>query len=214
MTPVFSARKKTLYGWKNGGKNFAVFCSGQGTNLQAIIDAVKNNRIKANLALVVCDNPKSRAITRSRRAGIETVLVGHGREDMEFEIQRHLERKNIRFIALAGFMRILSDKFVGKFKNRILNIHPALLPSFKGARAINDALRYGVKVTGCTVHFVTEEIDGGPIILQESCPVNDGDSAASILARVHKLEHKLYPRAINLIAEGKLKIAGRKVFIK
>ncbi len=198
--------------------NFAVFCSGQGTNLQAIIDAVKTKRIKAKLALVVSDNPGAFAIERAYRAKIETVVFDPKRfsskQEFESAIIRELSRKDIKLIALAGYMRILSDDFVRKYKNRIINIHPALLPAFKGGQAIKDALQYGVKVTGPTVHFVTQDVDSGPIILQEVCPIKEDDTEARLLARVHKLEHKLYPRAIDLFALGKLKVRGRKVLIK
>lgn len=198
--------------------NFAVFCSGQGTNLQAIIAAVRKKRIKARLALVVCDNPKAYAIKRARRAGIKTAVADPKRfptrERLEAEIIRHLNKNNIKLIALAGFMRVLSDRFVRKYKNRILNIHPALLPSFKGAHAIRDALRYGVKVTGPTVHFVTGDVDSGPIILQEVCEIKNNDKEKDLLARVHRLEHRIYPRAIDLFARGKLKVAGRRVIVK
>ena len=198
--------------------NFAVFCSGQGTNLQAIIDAAKKNRIKAKLALVVCDNPRAYALKRARRAGIEAAIVDPkrfpAREKLEAEIIRNLDKKGIKLIALAGFMRVLSDRFVKKYRNRILNIHPALLPSFKGAHAIRDTLRYGVKVTGPTVHFVTEDVDCGPIILQEACGIKEDDNEKSLLARVHKLEHKIYPKVIDLFARRRLRVAGRRVIIK
>lgn len=197
--------------------NIAVFCSGQGTNLQAVIDAVKKRRIKANLALVVCDNPKAYAIKRAQKARIEVAIVDPKefptREELEKEIIRHLKRKKIGLIALAGFMRVLGPQLLRKYKDRILNIHPALLPSFKGAHAIKDALSYGVKITGPTVHFVTEKVDSGPIILQAACPVRDGDTQESLLARVHKLEHKIYPKAIQLFAEGRLRLMGKKVKI-
>lgn len=198
--------------------NFAVFCSGQGTNLQAIIDAVRQKRLKARLALVVCDNPKAFAISRARRASIPAAVFDPkdfpSKKEMESAIIRELTAKGIRLIVLAGYMRILSDGFVRRYRNRIINIHPALLPAFKGGQAIKDAIQYGVKVTGPTVHFVTEEVDGGPIILQEACPVKDNDTEKTLLARVHKLEHKLYPEAIGLFARGKLTVRGRKVIVK
>jgi len=198
--------------------NFAVFCSGQGTNLQAIIDAVKKRRVRAKLALVVCDNPKALAIGRARRAGIETAVLDpknfSSKREHEAAVIRELEKKNIKLIALAGYMRILSDGFVRRYKNRILNIHPALLPAFKGGQAIKDALEYGVKVTGPTVHLVTEEVDGGPVVLQVVCPVKDNDNEKTLLARVHKLEHRIYPEAIDLFARGKLKVVGRRVTLK
>lgn len=198
--------------------NFAVFCSGHGTNLQAIIDAVKKRRIKARLSLVVCDNPKAYALRRARHAGIGVAIFDPkdfpSKKELESAVIRELNRKKIRLIALAGYMRILSDGFVRKYKNRIMNIHPALLPAFKGGQAIKDALKCGVKVTGATVHFVTEEVDGGPIILQAACPVKGNDNKKTLLARVHKLEHKIYPEAIELFARGKLKVAGRRVTVK
>ena len=190
----------TRYRGIGGGVNLAVFCSGQGTNLQAIIDAAKKRRISAKLALVVCDNPRAYAIERARRAGIPVVVLEpknfSSKKELETTIIRELNRKKIKLIALAGYMRILSDSFVRRYKNRIMNIHPALLPAFKGGQAIKDAIKYGVKVTGATVHFVTEEVDAGPIVLQAACPVRNNDSEKALLARVHKLEHKIYPEAI------------------
>ena len=198
--------------------NFAVFCSGQGTNLQAIIDAAKKRRISAKLALVVCDNPRAYAIERARGAGIPVAVFDPkdfaSKKELQAAVVRELNRKKIILIALAGYMRILSDNFVRKYRNRILNIHPALLPAFKGGQAIKDALKYGVKVTGVTVHFVTEEVDAGPIVLQAACPVKNNDDEKTLLARVHKLEHKIYPGAIELFARGKLKAAGRRVIVK
>ncbi len=208
----------TRYRGIGGGVNLAVFCSGQGTNLQAIIDAAKKRRISAKLALVVCDNPRAYAIERARRAGIPVVVLEpknfSSKKELETTIIRELNRKKIKLIALAGYMRILSDSFVRRYKNRIMNIHPALLPAFKGGQAIKDAIKYGVKVTGATVHFVTEEVDAGPIVLQAACPVRNNDSEKALLARVHKLEHKIYPEAIELFARGKLKAAGRRVIVK
>ncbi|MDD5073045.1 MAG: phosphoribosylglycinamide formyltransferase [Candidatus Omnitrophica bacterium] len=198
--------------------NFAVFCSGHGTNLQAVIDASKKRRISAKLALVVCDNPGAYAVKRAGRAGIPVAVFDPkgfaSKKELEAAVVRELNSKKIKLIALAGYMRILSDSFVKRYRNRILNIHPALLPAFKGGQAIKDAIKYGVKVTGATVHFVTEEVDAGPIVLQAACPVKNNDSEKTLLARVHKLEHKIYPEAIELFARGKLKAAGRRVIVK
>jgi phosphoribosylglycinamide formyltransferase-1 len=198
--------------------NFAVFCSGQGTNLQAMRDAARKKRLAAKPALVVCDNPRAYAVKRAKRAGIPAAVFDPkdfpSKKAFEAAIIRELERRGIKLIALAGYMRILSDGFVRKYRNRIINVHPALLPAFKGGQAIKDAIQYGVKVTGPTVHFVTEEVDAGPIILQDTCPVKDNDTEAELLARVHKLEHSIYPRAIDLFARGKLKLRGRKVIVK
>ena len=197
--------------------NIAVFASGRGTNFAAIVRAVKKGKIKANLALLVCDNPKAGALGRARRAGIKTALVRRedfaGKKDFENRIIQHLEENNIDLIVLAGFMRILGPEFVGRYKNKILNIHPALLPSFKGTEGIRDALLYGVKVTGSTVHFVDEEMDHGPIILQESVKLKENETQESLEAKIHKIEHRIYPEAIRLYAEGKIKIEGRKANI-
>lgn len=197
--------------------NIAVFASGRGTNFAAIIRAVKKGRVKANLSLLVCDNPQAAAVGRGRRAGIKVALVK--REDFatkkEFEtrIIQHLEENKIDLIVLAGFMRILSPEFVKRYQGRILNIHPALLPSFRGTQGIKDAFDYGVKVTGVTVHFVDEKMDHGPIILQKAVDIEEKDTLESLEARIHKTEHRLYPEAIRLYAEGRLKIEGRKVRI-
>ncbi|MFA4842866.1 MAG: phosphoribosylglycinamide formyltransferase [Candidatus Omnitrophota bacterium] len=198
-------------------KNVAVFCSGNGTNLQAIIDAAKRGYIRANLALVVCDNPGAYALERAKKANIEIFLLTKDgfkkREDYDKEIIKKLEEKKIDLVALAGFMRIMSPHFVSKYKNRILNIHPALLPSFKGTHGVKDALDYGVKITGPTVHFVNEGLDSGPIILQEAVEVKDGDTQETLAGRIHEKEHTIYPKAIKLLVEGKLKIEGRRVRI-
>lgn len=197
--------------------NIAVFASGRGTNFAAIIRAVKKGRVKANLSLLVCDNPQAAAVGRGRRAGIKVAQVE--REDFatkkEFEtrIIQHLEENKIDLIVLAGFMRILSPEFIKRYQGRILNIHPALLPSFKGTQGIKDAFDYGVKVTGVTVHFVDEKMDHGPIILQKAVDIEEKDTLESLEAKIHKTEHRLYPEAIRLYAEGRLKIEGRKVRI-
>lgn len=197
-------------------KNIAVFASGNGSNFQAIANAVKEGRIKAHLKLLVCDNPKAFVLERAKRAGLETFLIErqHYASKKEFEdaIVRNLKAKKIDLIVLAGFMRILSAQFIGEFKFRILNVHPALLPSFKGAHSIKDTFDYGVKITGATVHFVDGEVDHGPIILQEAVRVNPKDTLESLERRIHKVEHRIYPQAIQLFISGKLRIKGRKVY--
>jgi phosphoribosylglycinamide formyltransferase-1 len=193
----------------------AVFASGNGSNFGAIINAVKKGKIKADLSLLVCDNPSARAIWRAERAGIAVALVNRGdficKKDFEARIIRHLKEHKIDLIVLAGFMRILSPEFVRKYKGMILNIHPSILPSFKGGHGIKEALDYGVKVSGVTVHFVDEEMDHGPIILQQALKVEEGDTLESFEEKIHKLEHKLYPQAIKLFTESKLKTEGRRV---
>ncbi len=196
----------------------AVFASGRGSNFEAIIRAVSSGFLKKiKLSLLVCDNPAARALGIARRAGIRTLVVRREdfskRSEFEAEIIRHLERCGVELIVLAGFMRILSAEFVRRYRWRIMNIHPALLPAFKGAHAIREAFDSGVKLTGVTVHFVTEEMDSGPVILQEEVKVRDNDSAASLEKRIHRLEHKIYPLAIRLFLQGKLKIKGGKVRI-
>ena len=198
--------------------NIAVFVSGNGTNLQAIIDEISQGKIKAKIALVVSDNKDAYALTRAKKAGIETfVLSPKGfktREDYDKEVIKELERRNVGLVVLAGFMRLVSSYFIRQYKNKIFNIHPTLLPSFKGTHGIKDAFEYGMKSTGITVHFVDEELDHGPIILQETVKINENDTLETLEERIHKIEHKLYPEAIRLFTDGKLKIEGRKVRIK
>jgi len=197
--------------------NIAVFASGKGTNFSAIIKAVKKGKIKAKLALLVCDNPKAGAISRAKRSGVKVALIKRedfaDRKDFNDKIAQCLKEHKISLIVLAGFMRMISPALVASYKNRILNIHPALLPSFKGTEGIRDAFDYGVKITGVTVHLVDEKMDHGPIILQEAVKIEEKDTPVSLEEKIHKLEHKLYPEAIRLFTEGKLKVKARKVKI-
>lgn len=197
--------------------NIAVFCSGNGTNFQAIINKVKAGYIKANIALMVCDNPQAYALERARKAKVKTFLLtkdgNKNREEYDKAVIKKLEEENIDLVVLAGFMRLLSTYFVNKYRNRILNIHPALLPLFKGTHGIKDALDYGVKITGPTVHFVDEGLDAGPVIIQEAVKVKDDDTEETLAQRIHKKEHIIYPKAIKLFVEGRLEIKGRKVLV-
>ena len=197
--------------------NIAVFCSGSGTNLQAIIEAHKRGRIKADLKLVVSDVPDCFALTRAKKNGIKALVVERKnfnlKEDFEGEILKNLKKEKIELIVLAGYMRLLSPDFIRAYKDKILNIHPALLPSFKGTHGIKDAFEYGVKVTGLTVHFVTHDMDAGPIILQSPVMVKEDDTEEMLADAIHREEHKIYPEAIRLFVEGKLRIEGRKVVI-
>lgn len=199
-------------------KKFAVFVSGRGTNLQAIIDGVSSGEIPGEIVLVVSDNKDAFALERARRAGIETFCFNpkdyKKREDYEEILIQELEKRGAEFIVLAGFMRVLTPFFIRKYKNRILNIHPALLPSFPGSQGVRDALNYGVKVTGVTVHFVDEGVDAGPIILQSAENVKEGDTEETLFERLHKIEHRIYPQAIRLFIEGRLEVEGRRVKIK
>jgi phosphoribosylglycinamide formyltransferase-1 len=196
----------------------AVLCSGSGTNLQAILNAARSGRLPARVELVISDKAGARALARARRAGVDAVHVDPNRYPTRAAFERELirlcERHSVRLVCLAGFMRILSPVFVKRFRGRLLNVHPALLPSFPGAHAVRDALAWGVKVTGVTIHLVDEEVDHGPILLQEVVRIKAGDTEARVLQRVHRVEHRLYPRAIRLILEGRVKIVGRSVRLR
>ena len=197
--------------------NIAVFASGRGSNFSAIAKAVKKGKIKANLSLLLSDNPKAPVIGRAKRAGIKVALIKREdfstKDDFEARIIERLEENKIDLIVLAGFMRFLGLGLLKKYKGRIINIHPALLPSFKGTEGIKEAFNYGVKLTGVTVHFVDEEIDHGAIILQKAVRIEENDTLETLEAKIHKIEHLLYPEAIRLFTEGKLKLEGRKVGI-
>ena len=197
--------------------NFAVFASGHGSNLQAIIDAVKAKKIKAHLKLVFSDKPDAFALKRATKAKIPVLHLSikdyASRETFDAKVIEYLKHHNIDFVVLAGYMRLLSQVFIDAYPNKILNVHPALLPAFKGAHGIRDAFEYGAKVVGPTVHFVVEEMDAGAIILQEAVLVGPKDTEASLAAKIHRAEHKIFPKAIDLFARGKLKIVGRKVVI-
>ncbi|WP_196594909.1 phosphoribosylglycinamide formyltransferase [Pectinatus sottacetonis] len=195
-----------------------ILASGRGTNLQSIMDAIAEGQFSAEIGLVITDNPKAKALERAQMAGIANICVERKkfakREVFEQSLIAELRKHHVEHIVLAGFMRILSPVFIREYKNHILNIHPALLPSFPGAHAHRDVLAYGVKISGCTVHFVDEGMDSGPIIIQAAVPVMDDDTEDTLAARVLKQEHIIYPRAIALYLDGKLKIEGRRVFIK
>lgn len=195
--------------------NISVFVSGNGTNLQAIINAVRRGYIKAKIALVVSNNNEAYALERARRAGLETLAVDakdfKSKEDFDKEIAENLKKRGVELVALAGYMRLLTPYFIKKYRNRILNVHPALLPAFKGKNGVKDALDYGAKITGPTVHFVTEEIDGGPIISQTAVSIKDCDTEETLRERIHKKEHKIYTKAIKDFTEGKITVIGRKV---
>ena len=184
-------------------KQLAIFVSGSGTNMENILSHVRDGKIKAEAALVVSDNPEAYALKRAEKYNVECVIVERKRfdskESFETEIRRHLERKKINLILLAGFMRILSPDFVRAYQKRILNIHPALLPQFPGAHAIRNAWAAKVKKTGVTVHFVDEGVDSGPIILQREVEIKSGETLESLEKRIHAVEYELYPKAINWV---------------
>jgi len=196
---------------------FAVFISGYGSNLQAIIEAVKRGDIKAELALVVSSQGDAFGLKHAEKAGIKTVVFDPknytNRQSVDRDIVIHLKQEKIDFVVLAGYMRLLTPFFIKAYPLKILNIHPSLLPSFKGTQGIKDSFTYGVKVTGVTVHLVDEKMDHGPIIMQESFKMAEDDNLEILEKKIHKIEHRLYPKAIALFVDGRLKIKGRRVEI-
>lgn len=193
-----------------------VLASGRGTNLQSIIDHSEAGKIDADVVVVISDNKDAYALERARKHGIPAYFVdpsGKSREEHEKEIDEILRDHDVDLVVGAGYMRILSPWFIKRWYGRIINIHPALLPSFKGTDGQGDALRYGVKITGCTTHFMDEKVDHGPIILQAAVKVRDDDTRETLAERILKVEHQILPRTIQLFAEGRLKIEGRKVRI-
>lgn len=196
-----------------------ILCSGRGSNMQSILAAVESGEIKAKVGIVLTDKPEARALILARGNGIKAVCINRkectDQQEFEEKLVTELRAAGVTLVVLAGFMRILSPYFVGEYRHQILNIHPSLLPSFGGAHAHRDVLAYGTKVSGCTIHFVDEGMDHGPIILQDTVPVMDDDTEETLAARVLKKEHVLYPRAIQLYVDGKLEILDdRHVRIK
>lgn len=194
-----------------------VLVSGRGSNLQAVLDRIADGYLPLEIGVVISDKADAYALERAANVGIKTVVVARkecaSKEEFEDKIHAALVEAGCELVVLAGFMRILSGNFVSKWHNRIINIHPALLPSFPGLDGQGQALEYGVKFTGCTVHFVDEGTDTGPIILQKVVPVLDDDTHDTLAARILEQEHKAMPEALKLWAEGKLVIEGRKVKI-
>jgi len=193
-----------------------VLASGRGSNFQSIAEAVRKGEIDAEIAVLVCNVPGAGAIERARSLGVPCVVIDHvpygkDREAFERDVAAELTRRDVGLVVLAGFMRLLTPYFLRQFSNRILNIHPSLLPAFPGAHGIRDALDHGAKVTGLTIHLVDESLDGGPIVLQKAVPVEEGDSEERLAARVLEWEHVLYPLAVKLFAEGRLTVERRRV---
>jgi phosphoribosylglycinamide formyltransferase-1 len=198
--------------------NIGVLISGRGSNLQAIIDASEKGDIPAKVAVVVSNNPKAHGLERAKKHNIPTAVFDpkafSDKNIYELEIVKTLKKKKVELICLAGYMRIVGPVLLEHFYGKMINIHPSLLPSFPGLHAQKQALEHGAKVSGVTVHFVDEGCDTGPIILQTAVPVLDDDTEEDLSDRILEQEHKIYPEAIKLFAEGKLKIEGRRVIIK
>lgn len=197
------------------GRRLGVLLSGRGSNMEAIRNAVTSGELDADMAVVVSNRKRARGLEVARDAGIPTAFFSHrafgDRRSFDRAILAVLRRHRVDLVCLAGFMRILSPVLIRAFPNRILNIHPSLLPAFPGLHAHEQALQHGVRVHGCTVHLVDEQLDHGPILLQAMVPVRDGDTAETLAARVLPVEHRLYPRAIGLLLEGRFGLQGRRV---
>jgi len=198
--------------------NLGVLVSGGGTNLQSIIDSINDGRLDATITVVISNVPGVRSLERARQNTIPAVVIDHDRfptrETFDREIVATLKKYDVELVIMAGFMRILSPVLLRAFPLKIMNIHPALLPSFQGLHVQKKAFDYGVKFSGCTVHFADEGVDTGPIIIQSVVPVYDDDTAEKLQQRILKEEHRIYPQAIQLYAEGRLEVTGRKVRIK
>jgi phosphoribosylglycinamide formyltransferase-1 len=199
-------------------KRIAVLASGRGSNFQAVIDAISAGKIPARCVALITDNPKAYAIERAQNAGIPTVVIDYAsfpsRDVYERALLSAMQQQDADLFVLAGYMRILGKGIVQAFPGKMVNIHPALLPSFTGLHAQRQAIEYGVKVAGCTVHFVDEHLDCGPIILQRSVPVLEGDDEEALGVRILDQEHIAFPEAIRLFCEDRLEIIGRMVRVR
>ena len=202
--------------------NLAILISGRGSNMEAILKSVKKHKIPINPAVVISNKPDAKGLAVAKKLGVETEVVESiglkgGSWKYDQKLVSVLTKYNVTpkngLICLAGFMRIMSPEFIKHYKGRIMNIHPAILPSFPGLHSQRQAVEYGVKYSGCTVHFVDEGVDTGPIILQAVVTVKDNDTEESLAKRILKYEHKIYPAAVKLFAQGKIKISGRKIVV-
>lgn len=197
-------------------KRIGILLSGRGSNFEAIADNIRKGELNAEISIVITDVANARGLDVARQRNLKTCFVdprGKAREVFDREVVSLLFQEKTDLVCLAGYMRILSPYFIQQFPHRILNIHPALLPAFKGLHAQSQALDYGVKVSGCTVHFVDEGVDSGPIILQSAVPVEDNDTEESLSRRILREEHRLYSQAIKLVLEDRVRIEGRRVFV-
>lgn len=194
-----------------------VLASGSGSNLQAIIDSIDSGYLPCEMAVVVSDNPDAYALKRAERHGIPARVVlpksFPGREAFDAEVARTLKESGVDLVVLAGFMRIVTGALINEFPMKVINIHPALLPSFPGLHVQQKAIEYGVKFSGCTVHFVDEGVDTGPIIIQAVVPIHNDDTEKTLSSRILKEEHSIYPYAIKLLAEGRVEVKGRRVLV-
>jgi phosphoribosylglycinamide formyltransferase-1 len=194
-------------------RRLGVLISGRGSNLQALIDAIGDGRLDASIAVVLSNVEEAGGLERARRAGIETLVISHrgwpSRDDYDRALARELQSRGVGLVCLAGYMRLVGAPLLEAFPNAVLNIHPSLLPAFPGMNAQHQAIEHGVKVSGVTVHFVTLELDGGPIIVQRAVPVLEGDTRDTLAARILAEEHRAYPDAVAMVLAGGWRIEGR-----
>jgi len=198
-------------------RRLAVLASGRGSNLQAIIDAIADGRLDASVAIVIANRPSAAALDRASAAGIEARYLNprefNGRDEFDVAVAKALTASRVDLVCLAGYMRLVGAPLLHAFRDRVLNIHPSLLPSFPGLEAQRQALEHGVRISGATVHFVTQELDGGPIVLQAAVPVFADDTVDTLSARILVEEHRIYPEAIQLVLDAHWSITGRRVVL-
>ncbi len=197
--------------------NIGVLASGRGSNFQALIDAAESGKLNIRIKLLIVDNPLAYAIERAKKHSINYLFIDpaqyKSKNEFYTEVARQLKAREVELVVLAGFMRVVKKPLLDAYPNRIMNIHPALLPSFPGLHGQRDAVNHGARISGCTVHFVDEGIDSGPVIIQAAVPVSPDDTEDILAARILTLEHKIYPEAVRLFAEGRLRVEGRNVRI-
>lgn len=195
-----------------------MLASGRGSNFQAVVDAIESGALRASVELLIVDNPSAYAIERAKKHNVSYLCVNpkefDSKDDFHLYIANRLREKGVELVLLAGFMRVVRKPLLDAFPMRVMNIHPALLPSFPGLHGQRQAVDYGVRVSGCTVHFVDEGMDTGPIIIQAAVPVRPDDTEESLSERILGYEHRIYPEAVGLFAEGRLEVIGRKVVVK
>ncbi len=196
----------------------AILASGSGTNAQSMIDKAAQGVLDVTIALIVCNRPGAGVVARAQKAGIPCLELDHttfaDRESFDARMVEALRQAGTELVVLAGYMRLLTPMFLEAFAGRVINIHPALLPSFPGVHGGADAMNYGVKVSGCTVHFVEEKVDSGPVLIQAAVPVNAGESVDDLMNRIHVMEHRIYPQAVQWLAQGRIDVQGRQVHLR
>lgn len=215
-------RRWSMSGKRTAPLRVAVLASGRGSNLQAIIDGIEASQVQASIVAVISNKKDAAALERARKHGLKDLFVDpkpfagqpDSREAYDRALLAILQQHDVELVLLAGYMKIVTAVLVNAYANRMMNIHPSLLPSFPGLDVQKKAIEWGCKLAGCTVHFVTEGVDEGPIILQAAVPILDSDSPETLAARILVQEHKLYPRAVQLFAEGRLRVDGRRVFVE